>query len=361
MKTLKSLFMLCAGLSFCACSSDNEPQLPEGKAAISIKVALPNTRAEASPTGGEGGEEKVALEGIIYVKLTATNGGGVKAVDGEGVATFYGIEGPSKVEAFVNGGKYVYDNHPAINTSNNSDSDFSDGDDNYNMQAEASRVPAYGYVDITTGHLTQNSKLYEGVSYQMYEATVTMDILVARVEYTVTYDFTSSKFNNLDFQGAYLDNIKATPLATEYDYRHASDVDSEYNTTATGSEAILYDYPQNAIAVEGQSGSLPGDDIVYAYNIYSYDVPHFKLWFNGATSDTDYVVPYQYAVVNSYNSGALGLFTPGTIYRVTLSALNQDHLVTNEDGTLDGINYGIDVIVKQAKWDVADVTGEWSY
>ena len=36
MKTLKSLLMLCAGLSFCACNSDNEPQLPEGAAAITI-------------------------------------------------------------------------------------------------------------------------------------------------------------------------------------------------------------------------------------------------------------------------------------------------------------------------------------
>ena len=354
--------MLCAaGLSLCACNSDDiKDQMPEGRAAISIKVALPNTRAEVSPTGGEEGEEKVALEGIIYVRLTATNGGGVKAVNGEGVATFYGIEGPSKVEAFVNGGKYVYDHKPAINTSNDSDTDFSDGDDNYNMQAEASGVPAYGYVDITSGHLTQNSELYQGVSYQMYEATVTMNILVARVEYTVTYDFESSKFNNLDFQGAYLDNIKATPSATEYDYRHANDVNSEYKTTATGSEAILYDYPQNAIAVEGQSGSLPDDDIVYAYNIYEYDAPHFKLWFNGATSNTDYVVPYQYAVVNSYNSGDLTTFKAGTIYRVTLNDLTQENLATKEDGTLDGIKYGIDVIEKQAKRDVANVNGSWS-
>ena len=46
MKTLKSLLMLCAGLSFCACSSDNEPQFPEGEGMVEVKIVSPSTRAD---------------------------------------------------------------------------------------------------------------------------------------------------------------------------------------------------------------------------------------------------------------------------------------------------------------------------
>ena len=200
----------------------------------------------------------------------------------------------------------------------------------------------------------------------MYQAGVTMNILVARVEYAVNYDFNPSKFATLDFQGAYLDNIKAQPTSSTYDYRHINDIDLKegetlkYSTTATGENAILKDYPTTPITISGNEGDLPNSTMVYAYNIYPHTVPHFKLWFNNATSSTDYVLPYQYAVVNSYNSGTLTGFVAGTIYRVKDLKLTDQNLATKEDGTMDGVKYGIDVTVTSAKWDIADVTGSWS-
>ena len=68
MKTLKSLLMLCAGLSFCACNSDNEPQLPEGKGAVTIKIVDPSTR---TITNGSGNQQ-ITVEGDIYVTLSYT-------------------------------------------------------------------------------------------------------------------------------------------------------------------------------------------------------------------------------------------------------------------------------------------------
>lgn len=369
MKTMRNLFLLCAGLSLFACSSDDDAtqQFPEGKGAITIKVTLPETRSAVSPTDVDSEEDKVSLEGTIYVELTAATGGGIKEVDQNGVATFYGITEPSKVEAYVNGGKYVYTNKPAINLSYSTDPDFNTNGGNttydaYNMQAEASGVPAYGFVTVTEADKTNNSELYDGTSYQMYEAAVTMEILVARIEYPVNYNFEDSKFDELIFQGAYLDNIKATPDATKTDYRHENDVDTEYKTTATGDAAILYDYPISEISfVTNATGVLPEADKVYAYNIYpNTTIPYFKLWFNGAESSSDYVVPYQYAVVNSYNSGTLTELGAGVIYKVNQLTLTENNLATAEDGTNGDIKFGIDVTVTEAQWSVDLIDGSWS-
>ena len=65
MKTLKSLLMLCAGLSFCACNSDNEPQFPEGEGAVTIKIVNPTTRA-IKPTSGNA---EITVTGDITIKL----------------------------------------------------------------------------------------------------------------------------------------------------------------------------------------------------------------------------------------------------------------------------------------------------
>lgn len=393
MKLTKSLFMLCAaGLSLCACNSDNdELQLIEGTGALTVKVSLPTTRAVVAPSyTSDAGADKVPLEGTIYVRLTAgsiADGDGgtvtemvkpVLVVDGVlQPVKFYGIVSPSKVEAWVNGGKTVYD----LNNDGNDDNDVNitakseTGDEkvDYDMQAEATKVPAYKGVPITENNKTNRSEVYEGVSYQMYEVFVPMEILVARIEYAVSYDFTTTDFKTLKFQGAYLDNIKATPNTESgnWDYRHSLDVTNGYETTATGNAAILEDNPDAAISFPGNIDVLPEEDKVYAYNIYPGTVPHFKLFFNDATSKVDgsgneiaYVVPYQYAVVNSYNEGTLTNFEAGVIYRVaSLTAplvLKADNLATGEDGNNGEVQFGIDVTVEQASWNVQDVNGSWS-
>ncbi|MBR4046851.1 MAG: hypothetical protein IKK07_00125 [Bacteroides sp.] len=361
MKTLKSLFMLCAGLSFCACSSDND-QLPEGNAAITIKVSLPNTRAEVAPSyDGVEGDDKVTVEGTIYVKLTTATETRLETITSGNEVTFWGISGPQQVEAWVNGGKTVNDSKPAINTS----ASTSNPETDYDMQALATAVPAYKSIAITDAHLTKDSEYNEGKSYQMYRASLEMEIPVARIEFAVNYDFTSSKFTNLDFQGVYLDNVKATPTTSpgaDCDYRHEEDVDNaDYKTTATGSAAILKDYKDLAIA--GNSGTLPESPKVYAYNVYPGTLPQIKLFFNGAESTSEYVFPYLYAVVKSYkNSSATAIteFEAGKIYRVTALNLTEDNLANKEDGTDGDVEYGIEVTVQEAKWDVVDTTGSWT-
>lgn len=402
MKTMRNLFLLCAGLSLFACSSDDDAtqQFLEGTGALTVKVSLPTSRAAVTPSYTEtAGEEVVPLEGTIYVKLTAES-----IADGQGGTVsemvksvqvvddvlqpvkFYGITNPSKVEAWVNGGKTVYDLNNDGNTGNdvNITAKYESGDEevDYNMQATATKVPAYEGVDITENHRTNKSEVYEGTSYQMYEVDVPMEILVARIEYAVSYDFSTSDFATLNFQGAYLDNIKATPStdagenSVNWDYRHSLDVTNQggYETTATGAEAILGDDPVSPISFPNQTSVLPESDKVYAYNIYPGTVPHFKLFFNGATSREEneqavaYVVPYQYAVVNSYKSNSVSLtaedFKAGVIYRVASLAnplvLEADNLATGEDGNNGEVQFGIEVTVVQASWDVQDVDGSWS-
>lgn len=364
MKLTKSLFMLCAaGLSLCACNSDDiKDQLPEGNAAITIKVSLPNTRAEVTSSyNGEEGNDKVTVGGTIYVKLTTATESRLATITSGNEVTFWGISEPQQVEAWVNGGKNVNDSKPAINTfvsTSNLETD-------YDMQAIATEVPAYKSITITDAHLTKDSEYNEGKSYQMYRASVEMEIPVARIEFAVNYDFTSSKFTNLDFQGVYLDNVKATPttsLGANCDYRHAEDVNSaDYNTTATGSEAILKDYKD--LAIEGNSGTLPDGSKVYAYNVYPGTLPQIKLFFNGAESTSEYVFPYLYAVVKSYKNSSdeqITEFEAGKIYRVTTLNLTEANLANKEDGTDGNVEYGIEVTVQEAKWDVVDVDGSWS-
>lgn len=379
MKTMRNLFLLCAGLSLFACSSDDDAtqQLPEGSGAITVKVSLPNTNTRAvdeSPYTGDVGNEKVTVNGDIYVVLQCSEGTKVeKITDGTSV-TFWGITNPTKVEAYVNGGKYVIENNPAINSSRSIDNDDANGNDNYDMQADAEDVPAYGYVTTTEGGEgkiteTDENGYKDGNSYKMYKAAITMNIPVARIEFAVDYNFNNTKFTELVFQGVYLDNIKSTPTTEQgvtptnnWDYRHASDVNTiDYNTTATGAEAILFDNPETPISfVTTTSATLPKTGAKYAYNIYPGTTPHIKLWFNGATSDK-YVLPYQYAVVNSYKDGGNDVtFEAGYIYRVTSLTLTEDNLATREDGSDVGVEYAIQVEVTRATWNVLDVTGSWS-
>ena len=84
MKTLKSLLMLCAGLSFCACGSDNEPQVLEGTGKVVVKIVAPKTTtrgtADANTTGNDG---KINVDGTYTVILSAAKGGGKQTFDAD--------------------------------------------------------------------------------------------------------------------------------------------------------------------------------------------------------------------------------------------------------------------------------------
>ena len=71
MKLRKGLFMLCAGLSLCACSSDDGNQFPEGTGRVEVRI-VPPTTARAITNGTSGGNDSsIKLTGDYEVTLTA--------------------------------------------------------------------------------------------------------------------------------------------------------------------------------------------------------------------------------------------------------------------------------------------------
>ncbi len=353
MKTLKSLLMLCAGLSFCACSSDNDGKFPEGTGAVTVKLANPFTRVETTATGGDEGDE-VVVSGPITVSVyedgnhaTPTKTGDIDASMGE--ITFYGVSNPTLVTASVNGG---------IDPESDAYAAKSIGD----CQSEtAQTVPAFGKAVSNQIIKTQDTEIYEGKTYQMFTATVEMAVPYARIEFSVKRDGNpSTKFTKLNLGGVYLDKLLATGDATEGgDYKHPSDVDivdPAFKTTATGDDAILCDTPTGTIDFAAANAVAPADSKVYAYNIYPGDVmPLIKIWFKNAAKTDETVLPYQYAVVASY--GDLTQFEAGKIYRITADALTDANIKSVESGT--DADYAIEVTVEEAKWTIVDANASW--
>lgn len=355
MKTLKSLFMLCAGLSFCACSSDNDGKFPEGTGAVTVKLANPFTRAETTATGGQNGGE-VVVSGPITVNVyengdhvNYTKTGTIDASSGE--ITFYGVSNPTLVTASVNGG---------IDPESAAYANKSIGDC---QSATAQTVPAFGKAVSNQIIKTQDTEIHEGTTYQKFTATVEMAVPYARIEFSVKRDENpSTKFTKLDLGGVYLDNLLATGGDTEGDdYKHPGDVDiadPAFKTTATGDNAILCDTPNanNPIDFAAANAVAPADSKVYAYNIYPGDVmPLIKIWFKNAAKTDETVLPYQYAVVHSY--GNLTKFEKGKIYRITADALTDANIKSVESGT--DADYAIEVTVEEAKWTIVDANASW--
>lgn len=222
MKTLKSLFMLCAGLSFCACSSDNEPQLPEGAGAVEVTIVPPTTRATTGTSGDH--NDNVAVTGDVYVTLTATTGGGtIKIPSGEfsssATVKFWNVTGPTQVEVSMNGGRSSYTD---INiTDNTTVTTYTVGLDGgsttpenktIDMQALPNAIPVYGIATTAAGTLEETSDVEtnEGTSYKMWKATIKLEIPVARLEVSVKRNANSTVFSDLKVSGVYLDYIKPT-------------------------------------------------------------------------------------------------------------------------------------------------------
>lgn len=361
MKTLKSLFMLCAGLSFCACSSDNEPQFPEGNGAVTVKITNPSTRSiiDAASAGGvvtgditlkltHGGGEKVVTLSYSAGSYTASDGGTVTTEGNNLTYTFTSIGAPSLLEASMYGGVANYSS-VAINA------------ETPNMQAPSTEIPVYGSTT-TFGNPVKDGNIYK------YTASVTMTIPVARMEINVSVD-DMSQFGSVELLGVYMDKIYATGGATgdATNYKLPGDV----GETATGSDAILYDtylaegniYDSNkSIKLTGNDPAsvLPKSNGYYAYNFYpNGDNPEFKLLFKVTPKQGEASIPtYQYAILNSYKIGDDPVtFEKQKIYKIDVT-LADDNIQIDESGT--AMTYSLVATVTQASWEVKTVTGGWA-
>ena len=182
MKTLKSLLMLCAGLSFCACNSDNDNVLPEGTGKVVVKIVPPTTRAEKPFSEGS-----VAITGTYDITLLAAKGGDTKedvAVGSEIV--FPNVVSPTKVIVSLNDGLKEYTTAIDATLGN----------------VDPTAAPAYG--ETTTFNTSTDAN-----SNTIYTATVNMAIPVARLEIgKISFTAANSVFDVLTVGGVYMDNLR---------------------------------------------------------------------------------------------------------------------------------------------------------
>lgn len=362
MKLTKSLFMLCAaGLSLCACNSDEKELFPEGTGAVTVKITNPSTRSiiDAASTSGvvtgditlkltHGGGEKVVTLTYSEGSYEASDGGTV-TTDGNNLKyTFTSIGAPSLLEASMYGGVADYSN-VAINA------------ETPKMQAPSTEIPVYGSTT-DFGTPAKDGNIYK------YNASVVMTIPVARMEINVSVG-DMSQFGSVELLGVYMDKIYATGGATgnATNYKLPGDA----GETATGSDAILYDTYLTAdntydssksikLTGDGAASVLPKTSGYYAYNFYpNGDNPEFKLLFKVTPKQGEASIPtYQYAILNSYKiNDAPVTFEKQKIYKIDVT-LADDNIQIDESGT--AMTYSLVATVTQASWEVKPVTGGWA-
>lgn len=386
MKTLKSLFMLCAGLSFCACSSDNEPQLPEGTGAVTVRIADPiSTRMVDGALDDLDNEANTEIvNGDITLTLTHTGQGGTVTktmaynsgtnkytVDGHDVTvsgtdlvyTFYNIGQPTGLTASMYGGVASYATKKITG-------------DTPELQVAADRIPVFGD---DNGFRKTGDVVNDGNDdYVEWETTVTMDIPVARLEMQIAVGNDFEGFSSIKLAGAYLDMVKPTESGTVTNYYLQYDNSSTAKATATDGNdrfAILCDNYFEAegdvkddatvILGTGAVSMLPAADQYFAYNFYPEGAtPDFKLCLNVVSNDVNNPIPaIQYAIVKFVEDDGQGGTTPitfekGSIYRVTNLTLNGSNIQVDEDGT--DLAYALTATVVRAKWNiVTTVNGTW--
>lgn len=362
MRFSKSLFLAFAGLGLFACS--NEEVVPEGgsmegNGVVEVKIVTPNSmsRTLVDATPGNNGDE-VQVKGTLYVKLTAAEGGATKEVvlgeDATGTTTlkFWGVQNPTKIEAWVNDGDKVGDGTSIINASAPA------------MQAMPEAIPAYGSSETFT--LTGRMETNEGKSYEMYTTSVAVKIPVARLEVSgikhvthPTSDEENCKYNTLTIDGIYLDKILATKGATSVtDYKYPEVVGGEGVTAIPA--PILWDEIDGDFLATGAvwpAVAVPAQ--AYAFNFYpSETMPILKIYFANATAvdDNNPVSQPRYAVIKSYNGDSAFKFEAGKIYRITDVTLSDKNIIGDEEGNNQ---YGVDVTVTEAQWTIVDTTAEW--
>lgn len=397
MKLTKSLFLAFAGLGLFACSNedvaDNGGAQFKGNGAVAVKIVSPDllTRNAGGATTGDA-NTSVAITGDLVITLTG------KTLDAEGNPTvpykqsitidavklksaseesatilkFWNIAVPEKLTASINGG---VDNYESVSLST--------------LQVAAANVPAYGETtnfikksdtegqspNLGEDNDTKEDGTEQGAGegdatkvYEMYEASVTMAIPVARLEVSnITHVAHAGEpddvceYTNLIANGAYLDgytlqgsrfSATAFPASTgePKDFRY----DGEHGT---GDESDLKDLLGTAEAglpfMSGQTLAGP-----FTYNFYANGTnPIFKLFF-GTAKGTNIIEP-RYAMVTKYKDteGNEVTFQNGHIYRILSATLYDKNIIGDEGGnTL----FGVEVTVEEATWTLHTIEADWA-
>lgn len=363
MKTMRNLFLLCAGLSLFACSSDDDAtqQLPEGTGMVEVRVVNPTTRITTGPT--------VDITGTITVTLYYAGTSMSQEVTPSQASSvrFWNITSPEKVTASINGGT---DTYASINITQN-DVNAQGG----NLQAEPSSIPAYGETSaqnfVPTGVMTPTSEEQnslnnglteetKGKTFQKWSASVKMAIPVARLEVgSITHEAHSGvgddclfRSGELLIKGVYLDNTSLNGGSYTYD----ADPNNIKYSSVTG---VDHDGIGNAILSE--SIETPATSFnETAFNFYATTTnPIFKVYFSSANLATGGVGQGRegWAMIKSYKSGGEEItLENGKIYTITSVELKDENIVGGENN--DAV-YGVDVTVEEAVWQVVEIEDVW--
>ena len=395
MKVNKFLMLGIAGLAFAACSNEEDlgSQFPNGTGAVTIKIAAPTVTKEISAGHSADVTVEPAEGSNVLITLTGTNSYSetIELTKQEWEAkqqvTFWNVERPTLVTVVMNDGKKTYTNSDLVETS---------------ALQSVENVPAYGETgtfDLTerTGSPTDDNVYEAGATsddknkvYQLFTATVTMRIPMARLEvsgiqHIITegesplHQTTDCAYNTLTIAGVYLDNVYPNGNGVSYaeagySYATSETGPSDYcfdGTHGTGASAVL----KNAATEDNFGGTnfLAADQVwpttgnVFGYNFFGADgannLPKFKIYFDTseAKNSEEPLPAPRYAMITKYwNEGKteeITSFKPGYIYRITSAKLTDENIIGDEGGnTL----YGVEVTVEEATWKVETIKADWA-
>lgn len=397
MKWNKFFMLGVAGLALCACSNEDEvtnTSLPTGEGAVTVRIVSP--ALTKSVAEGTGNVETVKVTGKLTITVThtandvnnsSTISKTIAITDGEpatSTVTFWNVTNPTKVEAVMHSGQASYSEISIGNTSTP------------NMQALPASIPVYGSAEGAEIVLTNNTNNGvanntgdanagansdgedPGRTFQMYTASVNLEIPVARLEMSgithVDHTGSSCEFTDLQITGVYLDNLLLTGGAqSRSNVKYPDDTDAGSETNSP-----LYDAINPAESfVNGTT--WPHDDSktnpVFAYNFYAPDDddasltsvteeqsaqynPHFKVCFTCKESAGSATTMKRYAMIKKYedSEGNALVMRRGHIYKITGGTISDDNIVPGEDGE---DLYAITVTVTEATWEVETATGTW--
>lgn len=385
MKFSKSLLWAFAGLGLFACSNEevvDNTQLPDGVGAVTINIVSPSmsraivdgTTATSVPVTGNVTIELTAGNGEQSIKLNAVQLKTQKSV------TFWNVKEPKKITVSMNGGEASYAGEaPTIFTGDPAGVPAYGETESFKLTPNTASPGDKGGADYETGANSGD----ENKTYQLYTASVTLAIPVARLEVsgiqhiTDTHATGDCAYKTLKIAGVYLDNVYAEGTGVTYAngaFPCASGTPADYsydgtNATGTGDLAILQDAATETDFLTPNQTWPETAGKAYAYYFYGADgaenLPIFKIYFNQSEANsTDHPLPApRYAMITSYkqtaeNGGAqITKFEPGHIYRITSAKLTDENIIGDEGGnTL----YGVEVTVEEAEWTVETIDADWA-
>lgn len=376
-------------MAFAACSNEEEVgnQFPEGNGAVTVKLVSPiMTKAVVEGTGAV---ETVKVTGEITITLmdgsspkTATVTVGENGSLSEPTVTFWNVTSPGLITAVMHNGIKDY-------------SSIAITGGVPELQTLPNLIPVYGEATPTPMNISKpgvdgsddtNIGAQAGddqKNFDMYEATISLQIPVARLEVSGLKHMehqapATCKFEDLKICGVYLDNVRPGDGGTPTNYRYPKDGNGGSET-----EALLYDEINGGLTggdLFTSSTTWPVDaDItnpVFAYNFYApadndanitnvdknmsiAQNPHFKVVFSYKDTNVkpEGETKYRYAMITAYKSGSNYIvMRKGHIYKITGATINDDGILPDEEGN---VTYGVEVIIEEAVWGVETITGEW--